>query len=63
VGAARDPEDLMPRTRHLLKRLLVHCLEEEIELYLRAVPQVKRAKEAHAWPEETHFFLALSCRR
>ncbi len=29
-------EDLMVWTRHLLKRLLQGCLEEELEIYLRA---------------------------
>jgi transposase-like protein len=34
-------EDLTVWTRHLLKRLLEGCLEEELEVYLRAAPHVR----------------------
>jgi transposase-like protein len=34
-------EDLMVWTRHLLKRLLQGCLEEELEVYLRAAPHAR----------------------
>lgn len=36
-------EDLIPWTRHLLKRLLESCLEEELETYLRAAPHERTA--------------------